>query len=60
MKTIKSFFGIATAFFALLQISCTKENATQEIIPEGFLEDKEYIIYYEASTNIIVGVESKP
>ena len=36
MKTIKSFFGIATAFFALLQISCTKENATQEIIPEGY------------------------
>ena len=32
----------------------------KEIIPEGFLEDKEYIIYYEASTNIIVGVESKP
>ncbi len=32
----------------------------KEIIPEGFLEDKEYIIYYEASTNIIVGVERKP
>ena len=32
----------------------------KEIIPEGFLEDKKYIIYYEASTNIIVGVESKP
>lgn len=29
----------------------------KEIIPEGFLEDKEYIIYYETSTNIIVGVE---
>lgn len=28
-----------------------------EIIPEGFDVDKEYIIYYEASTNIIVGVE---
>ena len=36
MKTIKSFFGIATAFFALLQISCTKENAAEEIIPEGY------------------------
>ena len=29
----------------------------KEIIPEGFLEDIEYIIYYETSTNIIVGVE---
>lgn len=32
----------------------------KEIIPEGFLEDKEYIIYYEASTNIIIGVEPQP
>lgn len=32
----------------------------KEIIPEGFLEDKEYIIYYETSTNIIVGVERIP
>ena len=32
----------------------------KKIIPEGFLEDKEYIIYYETSTNIIVGVERKP
>ena len=32
----------------------------KEIIPEGFLEDKEYIIYYETSTNIIVGVEPQP
>ena len=32
----------------------------KEIIPEGFLENKEYVIYYETSTNIIVGVESKP
>ena len=29
----------------------------KEIVPEGFLEDKEYVIYYETSTNIIVGVE---
>ena len=29
----------------------------KEIIPEGFEVDKEYIIYYEASTNIIVGAE---
>lgn len=36
MKTIKSFFGIATAFFALLQISCTKENTPQDVIPEGY------------------------
>ena len=32
----------------------------KEIIPERFLEDKEYIIYYEASTNIIIGVEPQP
>ena len=30
----------------------------KEIIPEGFEEDKEYTIYYETSTNIIVGVEN--
>lgn len=29
----------------------------KEIIPEGFLEGEEYIICYEARTNIIVGVE---
>ena len=32
----------------------------KEIIPEGFLEDKEYIIYYETRTNIIVGAERIP
>lgn len=32
----------------------------KEIIPEGFSENKEYIIYYETSTSIIVGVERKP
>ena len=31
----------------------------KEIIPEGFLEDNEYIIYYDTSTNIIVRVETK-
>lgn len=29
----------------------------KEIIPEGFAEGEEYIIYYEPSTNIIIGVE---
>ena len=29
----------------------------KEIIPEGFLEGEEYVICYEARTNIIVGVE---
>lgn len=29
----------------------------KEIIPEGFILDEEYIIYYEANTKVIVGVE---
>lgn len=29
----------------------------KEIIPQGFILNEEYIVYYEARTNVIVGVE---
>ena len=38
MKIIKTFFGIAPALLVLFQTSCSKEDSSQEVIPQGYVK----------------------